>query len=85
MEQVQIIGLTGLSRTFISPTMLSSVSNGERVQDIVIGTLFQHLSERSVRSHVIQVIEATETFRDMMSGIYDVYLSSVSNKINEIM
>lgn len=40
---------------------------------------------RDLYDHVIQVIESTETFRDMMSGIHDVYLSSVSNKMNEIM
>ena len=32
-----------------------------------------------------QVIESSETFRDMMSGIHDIYLSSISNKMNEIM
>ena len=40
---------------------------------------------RDLSDHVIQVIESSETFRDMMSGIHDVYLSSVSNKMNEIM
>jgi magnesium transporter len=40
---------------------------------------------RDLSDHVIQVLESTETFRDMMSGIHDVYLSSMSNKMNEIM
>jgi magnesium transporter len=40
---------------------------------------------RDLSDHVIQVIDSTETFRDMMSGLHDVYLSSVSNKMNEIM
>jgi magnesium transporter len=40
---------------------------------------------RDLSDHVIQVIESSETFRDMMSGIHDVYLSSMSNKMNEIM
>ena len=40
---------------------------------------------RDLYDHVIQVIEAIETFLDIMSGIHDVYLSSVSNKMNEIM
>lgn len=35
--------------------------------------------------HTIQVIETIETFRDMMTGILDVYMSSVSNKMNEVM
>ncbi len=35
--------------------------------------------------HTIQVIETIETFRDMMTGILDVYMSSISNKMNEVM
>jgi magnesium transporter len=40
---------------------------------------------RDVYDHTIQVIDAIETFRDMLSGMLDVYLSSVSNRMNEIM
>ena len=40
---------------------------------------------RDVYDHTIQVIETTETFRDMVSGLQDLYLSSVSNRMNEIM
>ncbi|MFW9916123.1 MAG: magnesium/cobalt transporter CorA [Candidatus Thorarchaeota archaeon] len=40
---------------------------------------------RDVYDHTIQVIETVETFRDMVSGMLDMYLSSVSNKMNEIM
>lgn len=40
---------------------------------------------RDLSDHVFQVIDTIETFRDMMSGIHDVYLSNVSNKMNEIM
>lgn len=40
---------------------------------------------RDVYDHTIQVIDTTETFRDMVSGMVDIYLSSVSNKMNEIM
>lgn len=35
--------------------------------------------------HTLQVIETIETFRDMMTGILDVYMSSMSNKMNEVM
>jgi magnesium transporter len=31
------------------------------------------------------VIDTIETFRDMVSGMLDVYLSSVSNRMNEVM
>ncbi len=40
---------------------------------------------RDVYDHTIQVIDAGETLRDMLSGILDIYLSSVSNRMNEVM
>ncbi len=40
---------------------------------------------RDVYDHVIQVIDTVETFREMASGMLDIYLSSVSNRMNEIM
>jgi magnesium transporter len=40
---------------------------------------------RDVYEHTIQVIDTVEIFRDMVSGLLDIYLSSVSNKMNEIM
>ncbi|MBL7149695.1 MAG: magnesium/cobalt transporter CorA [Candidatus Cloacimonetes bacterium] len=40
---------------------------------------------RNVYDHTIQVIDAIETSRDMLSGMLDIYLSSVSNRMNEVM
>jgi magnesium transporter len=40
---------------------------------------------KDVYDHVIQVIDTIETFRDMLSGMLDVYLSSLSNRLNEVM
>ena len=40
---------------------------------------------RDVHDHTIQVIDTIETFRDIISGTLDVYLSSVSNKMNAVM
>ncbi|MGB3341360.1 MAG: magnesium/cobalt transporter CorA [bacterium] len=40
---------------------------------------------RDIYDHTIQVIDTIETFRDMLSGLHDTYLSSISNKMNEIM
>ncbi|MFH1479278.1 MAG: magnesium/cobalt transporter CorA [Candidatus Omnitrophota bacterium] len=40
---------------------------------------------RDLYDHTIQVIDTIETFRDMVSGMVDIYLSSISNKMNEIM
>jgi len=38
-----------------------------------------------VYDHTIEVIESVEIFRDMLSSMLDIYLSSVSNKMNEVM
>jgi magnesium transporter len=40
---------------------------------------------RDIYDHTIQVIDTIETFRDMLSGMLDIYLSSVSNRMNEVM
>ncbi|GAB6280128.1 MAG: magnesium/cobalt transporter CorA [Thermovirga sp.] len=40
---------------------------------------------RDLYDHVIQVIDGIETIRDLLSGMLDIYLSSVSNRMNEIM
>lgn len=38
-----------------------------------------------VQDHTIQVIDTIESFRDIISGMMDLYLSTVSNKMNEVM
>ena len=40
---------------------------------------------RDVYDHTIQVIDTVETYQDMISGMLDVYLSSISNRMNEVM
>jgi magnesium transporter len=40
---------------------------------------------RDVYDHTIQVIDTIETYRDMLSGMLDIYLSSISNRMNEVM
>ncbi|MBN1367321.1 MAG: magnesium/cobalt transporter CorA [Dehalococcoidales bacterium] len=40
---------------------------------------------RDVYDHTIQIIDTVESYRDMISGMVDIYLSSVSNKMNEVM
>ncbi len=40
---------------------------------------------RDVYDHTIQVIDTGETFRDMAAGMLDTYLSSLSNRMNEVM
>jgi magnesium transporter len=40
---------------------------------------------RNVYGHTIEIIETIESFRDLISGMIDIYLSSVSMKLNEVM
>lgn len=61
----------------------------------VIGTLeraeFAFCSEalhpffRDLYDHTIQVVDTVETFRDIVAGMLDIYLSSVSHRLNEVM
>ena len=40
---------------------------------------------RDIADHSIRVIDNIETSREMLSGMLDIYLSSVSNRLNEVM
>jgi magnesium transporter len=40
---------------------------------------------RDVYDHTIQVMDTIESYRDIISGMLDMYMSSVSNKMNEVM
>ena len=40
---------------------------------------------RDVYDHTIQVMDTIEVYREMLSGMLDIYLSSVSNRLNSVM
>jgi magnesium transporter len=40
---------------------------------------------RDLYDHTIQVVDTVEIFRDTVSGLLDLYMSSVSNRMNEVM
>jgi magnesium transporter len=40
---------------------------------------------KDLYDHTIQIIDTVETFRDVISGMLDIYLSSISNRMNEVM
>lgn len=61
--------------------VLSSLERGE-------SPLIKDATEiyiRDLYDHVVQVMDTTETLRDILSSMMDVYLSSSSNRMNEIM
>jgi magnesium transporter len=40
---------------------------------------------RDIYDHTLQLIDLIETFRDIGGGILDIYLSNLSNRLNEVM
>jgi magnesium transporter len=61
--------------------VISSLERGE-------SSLIQQNTQiyfRDVYDHTIQVIDTIETLRDTVSGMLDIYLSSVSNRLNAVM
>jgi magnesium transporter len=44
-----------------------------------------HKYLRDIYDHTIQVIDTTESYRDVMASLLDIYLSGLSNKTNETM
>lgn len=64
--------------------MRELVNNMERSETkLILPTTDIYL--RDVHDHVIRVIDTVETYRDLLSGMMDIYLSSVSNRMNEVM
>jgi len=60
------------------------VSNLERSESRLISKR-TGIYIRDLYDHTIQVIDTIETFRDTIAGMLDLYLSSVSNRMNEVM
>jgi magnesium transporter len=40
---------------------------------------------RDVHDHIVQVVDTVETFREALGSMADIYLSSISNRMNEVM
>ena len=57
----------------------------ERREPLEPSTEGNHRYLRDIYDHTIRVMDTVETSRDLLSGMLDIYLSSVSNKMNDIM
>ncbi|MDR2911495.1 MAG: magnesium/cobalt transporter CorA [Bacteroidales bacterium] len=55
-----------------------------RDENMLIGTSVK-VFLRDVSDHIAQVIDTIENYREMVFSIYDMYMSALSNKMNEIM
>jgi magnesium transporter len=52
------------------------------------GSLIQETTQifiRDLYDHTIQVMDTIESFRDVLTGLQDLYLSTISNRMNEVM
>ena len=64
---------------------LREVINGlQRDESVFMGESIR-VYLKDLYDHTIQVLDTVETFRDIISGMIDIYLSSVSNRMNEVM
>lgn len=61
-----------------------TINNLARTENELI-TENTHLFLRDLNDHTIRIIDTVETYRDLLSGIMDIHISSNSNKMNEIM
>lgn len=63
--------------------MREAVSHLLQMEDTF--TSFTRIYLRDLYDHVVQGIDTVETFRDILASMLDVYLSSLTNRMNEIM
>jgi len=64
---------------------LREVLNGLLREESKLIKKSTHIYLRDLYDHTIQVIDTIETYRDMVSGMLDIYMSSISNRMNEVM
>lgn len=64
---------------------LREVVSGLSRAESVLVTQGTGIFLRDVHDHTVQVIDGVESFRDMVSGLQDLYLSSLSHRMNEVM
>ncbi len=61
--------------------VISSLQRGE--SDLIKEGTLPYLKD--VYDHTIQIVDTVETFRDMLSGMIEIYMSTLSNRMNEVM
>lgn len=64
--------------------MREVISGLDRIENkLVTDTIAPYL--RDLYEHIVQVIDTIETYRDLVSGLLDLYHTGISNRMNEIM
>lgn len=64
--------------------MRDMINNMIRSETVLINQS-SDLYLRDLSDHVTRIIDTVETYRDLLSGIMDIYLSTNANKMNEVM
>ncbi len=64
---------------------LREVINGFERQEVDLISDQTRLFLRDCYDHTVQIMDIVETYRDLSSALTDLYLSSVSNRMNEVM
>jgi magnesium transporter len=70
-------------RRIISP--LRELLNGLLRSDSPLIHAGTHIYLRDVFDHCLRIAEMLDSYRDMTTGLLDIYISSISNRMNEIM
>lgn len=70
-------------KKYVSPTreLMSGLLHSE--SELIKEKTYKYLQD--VSDHVLRVIEFIEAYREMLSGLLEIYLSNMSNRMNEIM
>jgi len=84
LEKIHQIKLEVIKmRRYITPVRDLSANLLRNESDLIHPST--HIYLRDVHDHVMRIIESIETHRDILSSLLDIYLSSVSSKLNEVM
>src|SRR5690242_12974898 len=70
-------------RRVISPQVEVMNSLIMRTGDLIPSEAEPYFAD--VHDHLVRVFEVLDSYRDLMSGLLDVYLTTVSNRLNEVM
>ncbi len=70
-------------RKFVSP--LRELMAGMLRSDSELIHEKTHIYLRDVSDHAIRIIESIESYQNVLGGLLDIYISSISNKMNEVM
>ena len=70
-------------RRVISPSVEVTNALITRTREYIPADTEAYFSD--VHDHLIRAFEVLDSYRDLMSGLLDVYLSTVSNRLNQVM